>query len=182
MGQFNEKTLVIVKPDGMKRHLIGEIILRLEKVGLNLVDAKMAQADEERAKAHYPVTEEWLLGVGGKSLGDYEKYGLDPVESLGTKEPKEIGEMIHQFNIKYLMSGKVLAMVWEGNHAIEVVRKLVGSTVSVLAPAGTIRGDFSNESAIVANAEKRSIENLVHASGSKEEADREIELWFGANS
>lgn len=178
MGTFSEKTLVILKPDALKRSLAGEIILRLERVGLKLVDAKMVKVDEELAKAHYPVTNEWLETVGGKSLGDYEKYGMDPVESIGTKVPKEIGELIHKFNISYLMSGPVLAMVWEGNHAIEVVRKLVGPTVSVLAPAGTIRGDFSTESAIVANAEKRSIENLVHASGSKEEASREIKLWF----
>ncbi|OGE30350.1 nucleoside-diphosphate kinase [Candidatus Daviesbacteria bacterium RIFCSPHIGHO2_01_FULL_44_29] len=179
MNQFNQKTLVIVKPDGMRRHLIGEIIKRLEQVGLDLVDAKYTQANEQLARDHYPVTDEWLEAVGGKSLGDYQKYGLDPMATLGTADPKEIGRMIHQFNIKYLMSGPVLAMVWEGNHAIEIVRKLVGSTVASVALPGTIRGDFAIDSAIAANAEKRSIQNLVHASGSIEEAAREIELWFG---
>lgn len=179
MSQFNEKTLVILKPDALKRGLAGEIIHRLERVGLILVEAKVVRATDELAKSHYPVTDEWLEAVGGKSLGDYQKYGLDPIESIGTDVPKKIGEMIHQFNIQYLQSGPVLAMVWQGNHAIEIVRKLVGPTLSIIAPAGTIRGDFSTESAIVANAEKRSIENLVHASGSGEEADREIALWFG---
>jgi nucleoside-diphosphate kinase len=179
MSNFTEKTLVIMKPDAMRRGLVGEIVSRLEKVGLKIVDARMVQADEELAKAHYPVTDEWLEGVGGKSLGDYQKYGLDPMDSLGTSNAKEIGEMIHQFNMKYLMEVPVVAFVFEGNHSIEIVRKLVGSTLPVLAAPGTIRGDYSTESAIVANAEKRSIENLVHASGSKEEAEREIELWFG---
>jgi len=179
MSQFSEKTLVIIKPDGVKRGLIGEIILRLERVGLQMTDAKMVEASGDLAKAHYPITDEWLEGVGNKSLGDYQKFGLDPKNYIGTDVAKEIGHMIHEFNIKYLMSGKVLAMVWEGLHAIEIVRKIVGNTLPILAQAGTIRGDLSNDSAIVANLEKRSIQNLVHASGSKEEAEREIELWFG---
>ena len=178
MSQFKEQTLIIIKPDGMKRGLIGEVISRLERVGLKMVDARMVEVDEKLAKAHYPVSDEWLVGVGGKSLGDYEKYGIDPVASIGTDDPKEIGHLIHQFNIKYLMQCPILAMVWEGNHAVEVVRKLVGPTVAVLAPAGTIRGDLATDSAIVANSEQRSLENLVHASGSIEEAKREIELWF----
>lgn len=179
MNIKNQKTLLIIKPDGMQRGLAGEILSRFEKVGLKVVDAKMVEADRELATAHYPVTDEWLEAVGGKSLGDYEKFGLDPIEFLGTKEPKEIGEMIHKFNIEYLMSGKVLAFILEGDHAVEVVRKLVGSTVALLAPAGTIRGDFCTDSAVLANSEKRSIKNLVHASGTPEEAEAEIKLWFG---
>ncbi len=141
-------------------------------------EAKMVQADETLATAHYPVTDEWLTGVGGKSLGDYEKFGLDPIAILGTDDPMKIGHLIHQFNIKYLMSGKVLAMVFEGDSAIEIIRKIVGSTLPSLAAPGTVRGDLALDTAIVANSEKRSIYNLVHASGSVEEADREIELWF----
>lgn len=175
---MNQKTLVLIKPDAMARGLAGEILSRFERVGLKIVDAKLTRASRELAEAHYPVTDEWLEGVGNKSLGDYEKFGFDPIKSIGTKDPKEIGKKIHEFNIKYLTSGNVLALVLEGNHAVEIVRKLVGSTISLLAPAGTIRGDYSNESAIVANAEGRSIENLVHASGTPEEAEQEIQLWF----
>jgi nucleoside-diphosphate kinase len=179
MNFKNQKTLLIIKPDGMQRGLAGEILSRLERVGLKIVDAKMVVADHELASAHYPVTDEWLETVGGKSLGDYEKFGLDPMEHIGTKDAKEIGEMIHKFNIEYLMSGPVLAFVLEGDHAVELVRKLVGSTVALLAPAGTIRGDFAADSAVLANSEKRSIRNLVHASGTHEEAETEIKLWFG---
>lgn len=176
---MNQRTVVIIKPDGIAKGLVGEITSRFEKVGLKIVDMKMVQPSDELAQAHYPVTEEWLVGVGNKSLADYEKFGLNPVEYMGTKDPRQIGEKIHQFNIKYLTTGEVIAIILEGIHAVEVVRKLVGPTIPVLAPAGTIRGDFSIESAVVANAESRSIENLVHASGSVEEAEREIKLWFG---
>lgn len=174
-----QRTLVVIKPDGMARGLAGEIISRIERAGLNIVESKITQPDEELTKEHYPVTDEWLMAVGQKSLGDYEKFGLDPVGSLGTDDPKEIGRMVHQFNMKYLTSGRVLALVFEGNHAVEVVRKLAGATVSLLAAPGTIRGDYSTDSAILANSEKRSIQNLLHASGTVEEAEREIKLWFG---
>lgn len=178
MSQMNQRTLLIIKPDGMKRGLAGEILARFERVGLKITDAKMIQASRELAQAHYPVTDDWLISVGQKSLGDYEKFEVDPVQAVGTNDPKKIGEMIHEFNIKYLTSGKVLVFILEGNHAVEIVRKLVGPTISLLAPAGTIRGDYSTESAIVANSEHRSIENLVHASGTSEEAEVEIKLWF----
>lgn len=176
---FNEKTLVIIKPDGVSRMLCGEIIRRIEAVGLKLVDAKMTEADEKLAEQHYPETEEWLSAVGKKGLDDYEKYGFDPVETIGTSDPIEYGKMILKFNKDYLMSGPLLALVFEGNHAVEVVRKLVGHTNPIMAPAGTIRGDLAAESAIIANLEKRSLYNLVHASGSVDEANREIKLWFG---
>lgn len=178
MSNLTQQTLVVMKPDAMERGLAGEIISRLEKAGLKIVAAKLVKVDEKLAKAHYPVTDEWLETVGNKSLGDYEKFGLDPIATMGTSEAKEIGKQIHQFNIKYLMEAPVLALVFQGNHAVELVRKLVGSTLPLLAAPGTIRGDYSNESAIVANADKRSIKNLVHASGEVEEAKREISLWF----
>ncbi len=177
---INQKTLILVKPDAMRRRVAGQIISRLELVGLRIVDCIYKQADHDLASKHYPVTDEWLTKVGGNSLSDCEKYGVDPMELLGTNEPKEVGKLIHQFNIDFLKSGPVLAIVFEGPHAVEIVRKLVGHTIPVLAAPGTIRGDFSSESAISAGTEKRTVENLIHASGSVEEAEREIELWFGA--
>lgn len=174
-----EKTLVLIKPDAMRRNLAGEIISRFERVGLKIVDCKMVQADEKLAAAHYPVTDEWLEGVGGKSLSDFEKYGVDAVEVMGTNDPKEIGKLIHKYNQENLLGGPVIALVFEGDHAVEVVRKLAGSTNPILAAPGTIRGDYSNHSALVGNMQKKPIQNLVHASGTVEEAEREIELWFG---
>lgn len=164
----------------MARNLAGEIIRRIERIGLKMVEAKMVSPSDELASKHYPETEEWLNLVGEKSLEDFVKYDMDAIEVLGTKEPMEIGRLILKFNKEYLMSGPVLAMVFEGPHAVELIRKLVGSTNPILAAPGTIRGDYCTDSALLSDIEKRSIYNLVHASGSVEEADREIKLWFGS--
>ncbi len=179
MKKLVQKSLVLIKPDGMARNLAGEIIRRIEQIGLKMVDAKMVSASDELASKHYPETEEWLNLVGEKSLEDFVKYDMDAVEVLGTKEPMEIGRLILKFNKEYLMSGPVLAMIFEGPHAVELIRKLVGSTNPIMAAPGTIRGDFCTDSALLSDIEKRSIYNLVHASGSTDEAGREIELWFG---
>lgn len=176
---MTQRTLVLIKPDAMARNMAGEIISRIENVGLRIVDAKFHHADEELAAAHYPVTEAWYAKVGGNTLSDCEKYDLDPIETMGTKDPIEIGKLVHKFNIEFLTSAPVLALVFEGAHAVEVVRKLVGHTVPLLSAPGTIRGDYSVESAVLANFERRPIANLIHASGEPEEAAREIELWFG---
>ncbi len=179
MKDVTQKTLVLIKPDGMKRNLAGEIIRRIETIGLKMIKAKLVEADDKLASEHYPATDEWLNLVGEKSLSDFVKYEMDPIEVLGTKEPREIGELILKFNKEYLMSGPVLAMVFEGPHAIELVRKLAGSTNPILAAPGTIRGDYCTDSALLSDIEKRSIYNLIHASGEPSESEREIELWFG---
>lgn len=174
-----QKTLVLIKPDAMERKLAGEIISRFERVGLKMVDCKLVQADKKLASEHYPVTEEWLNKVGNNTLSDSEKYGVLAKEIFGTEEAAEIGKMVHEWNMSFISSGLILAMVWEGTHAVEVVRKLCGPTLPLLAPPGTIRGDFSSASAISENALNLPIRNLIHSSGTKEEADREIKLWFG---
>lgn len=179
MKNLTQQTLVLIKPDGMARNLAGEIIARIERLGLKMVKAKLVHADDNLASNHYPETEQWLQLVGEKSLEDFTKYNMDPIEVLGTKDPMEIGKLILKFNKQYLQSGPVLAMVFEGPHAIELVRKLAGPTNPIMAPAGTIRGDYCTDSALLSDIEKRSIYNLVHASGEQSEANREIELWFG---
>jgi nucleoside-diphosphate kinase len=85
---------------------------------------------------------------------------------------------VRNWLVDYMYEGEVFAMVLEWAHAIEVVRKLVWPTVSLKAPVGTIRGDYSCDSVALANYERRPIKNLIHASGNKEEADFEVELWF----
>lgn len=176
---INQKTLVIIKPDGMQRKLIGEVISRLEKVDLKLVAASLIQADEHLAETHYPTTPEWLDKVGNNTISDCQKYGIDVKLTMGTDVPAEIGEQVHQWNMQYLISAPVLVMVWQGAHAVEVVRKLCGPTLPLLAAPGTVRGDFSSASAISSNIDKLPIKNLIHASGTPDEAEREIELWFG---
>lgn len=179
MSNFSQKTLVLIKPDAMARRLAGEIIRRFERVGLSIVQAKMVQVDKELAEKHYPVTEEWLKKAGSNTIIDCEKYGINVKESMGTDVPEEIGDLVHQWNVELLLSAPVLALVFEGVNAIETVRKLCGPTVPLLASPGTIRGDFASASAISENAQKKTIRNLIHASGNPEEAKREINLWFG---
>lgn len=176
-----QKTLVLIKPDAIARNLVGEIIARFERVGLKIIDCKMVQADQRKASTHYPVTDEWLDKVGSNTISDCEKYGFSVKETMGTDDPIEIGKKIHQWNLEFILSAPVLAIVFEGIHSVEVVRKLCGPTLPLLAPPGTIRGDYSSASAISENIQQMPIRNLIHASGTQEEAEREIELWFGKN-
>jgi nucleoside-diphosphate kinase len=163
-----EKTLVLIKPDGVKRNLTGEIIKRFEDAGLKLVALKMLAADEQLISKHYPMDREYLVSLGKKSekagdrIADYEAQGRMIVEGLR----------------KYLTSGPVIAMVLKGDDAINRVRKITGYTDPVKAEPGTIRGDFGEDSIIEANREKRACRNLIHASGNPEEAEKEIRLWF----
>jgi len=174
-----ERTLVLIKPDGVKRGIVGEIISRFERAGLKLVAAKLVWVDKELVSRHYPDDrKEFIMGMGQKTLDNYKELGIDPIKHAGTDDPHKIGLMINQWNKELLSSGPVMAMVWEGNHAIANVRRIVGPTLPSMAQPGTIRGDFSVDSSALANEKKRPIKNLIHASGNKEEADYEISLWF----
>lgn len=179
MAKDIEQTLVILKPDAVERGLIGEILSRFEKVGLKIVAAKLLTAHRELMEAHYPKDREELwIGIGHKTLDNYKAFEIDPKETLGTSDPKEIGKMVRVWLIDYIMKGPVLAVVLESPHAVELVRKMAGHTLPLIAAPGTIRGDFSYDSSYLANSNKRAIENLLHASGTKEEAGYEIPLWF----
>lgn len=174
-----ERTLVLVKPDGVKRALVGEIVSRFEKRGLKITGMKMVWVDEGMVRKHYPTTRnEWVNGIGEKTLKAYADYGTDPKEHLGTMDPHEIGLLVCKWLVDYLTSGPVVAIILEGPHAITAVRKIAGYTYPDTAIPGTIRGDYSIDSPDLANMTKRSGMNLVHASGNSEEAEFEIALWF----
>lgn len=174
-----EKTLVIVKHDGVSRGLIGRIIKRFERVGLKVVALEFIQSSVDMGEGHYPTSKEWFLKVGERTLQDYRSKGIDPVAELGTSDPMEIGKLVKKWNVEYLTHGPVLAVVLEGPDAVSVVRKLVGDTIPSRALPGTIRGDFGLDSIEQANKQKRPLYNLVHASGEVSEAETEIALWFG---
>lgn len=173
-----EKTLVLIKPDGVKRGIVGRVLTRFEEVGLRIAALKLVQASREHVENHYPNTPEWIRGMGEKTLQTYQDQGKDPVQEIGTADPTEIGNMIKNWNVDYLTSGPLVALVVEGAHAISVVRKMCGFTLPAFAEPGTIRGDFSITSPIVANELNRAVRNLVHASSDPEEAAHEIDHWF----
>lgn len=173
-----ERTLVIIKPDGIQRSLIGEIIKRYERMGLKLIGLKLALPTPQKAKEHYMVAgEEWLENVGKKAQAAYEKKG----QKSPFATPRENGLAILESNAKYMSSGPVVAMIWQGAHAVEVVRKVTGGTEPRSSDVGTIRGDFVLDSYQMADTDGRSIRNLIHASGTPEEAEKEIPIWFNAD-
>lgn len=173
-----EKTLLVVKPDGVARGLVGEILARFERVGLKIVGAKFVRVDEKLLKKHYNKDEAWFRRVGESTFKFWEKEGRDPGEDLGTSDPVEVGKMIQKWLFDYLQTGPVMAFVLSGPHAVELVRKHVGPTYPVEASPGTIRGDYHFDSPGLSAFGKRAVYNLVHASGSPEEAEFEIKLWF----
>lgn len=173
-----EKTLVLIKPDGVKRGLVGEIIKRIEQRGLKIIALKMFQATAEQIDGHYPKDPKWIRRLGEKSLMTYKKYKMDSVKELGTDDPDEIGKMVRQWLIDFMTSGPMVKMIVEGIHAIDMVRKLCGYSLPNMAEMGTIRGDYSVDSAALANTAKRAVHNLVHASETAEEAEHELAFWF----
>lgn len=173
-----ERTLVFLKPDGVRRGLVGEVLRRFERIGLRIVGLKMVRAPRELLERHYPADEEFLRTIGGKTREAFEAAGLDVRREAGTDDLLEIGRRVRQWLIDFVGSGPVVAMVLEGTHAVAVVRKVVGDTLPYRAAPGTIRGDYSADSPAVANLQQRPVRNLIHASGSPEEAAYEVGLWF----
>lgn len=170
-----EKSLILIKPDGVQRGLIGKIIARFEDVGLKIVAMKMIQPTEDLAKNHYQLDEQWAKNVFDKTKLAYEKES----KPFKYKTHLELGKTIQQWNMNFLQEGPVVALVIEGPHAIELVRKMVGSTEPRQASPGTIRGDFASvESYALADKKARVLRNLIHASDATATAEREISLWF----
>ena len=178
MNIQQEKTLVVIKPDGVKRGLVGEIVSRFEKAGLKIIGLKAVKISEEMALKHYGYNDEWFEKVGQKVKDFYTKIGFDIGENFSKLSNKEVGKLIQKWNADFLQEGPVVAMILKGYGAVEAIRKIVGSTYPSDALPGTIRGDYAIESPIVANIEQKAVRNLVHASGTPEEAELEIELWF----
>ncbi|MFA5020340.1 MAG: nucleoside-diphosphate kinase [Candidatus Pacearchaeota archaeon] len=144
-----EQTLILIKPDGVQRGLIGEIIKRFEQRGLKIVGMKMTNPTKSQAEKHYQ-------------------------ESIAEKHGKHVREYL----LNYITSGPVIAMVIQGSNAIAMVRKIVGNTYPGEADIGTIRGDFCHASKLHAKDLKKALANLIHASENKEDAKRELALWF----
>lgn len=168
-----ERTFVILKPDTVQRSLMGEVIKRFEQTGLKCTAMKMFVADEDRLFKHYNKDEAWFMKKG-TNIVENLKAQNKPVE----KEPIEYGKDIIRANAQYMSAGPVVAMVWEGNQAVAVIKKIVGSTEPSTSDVGTIRGDFTIDSYAHSAYEDRAVRNLIHCSDEPAEAEREIALWM----
>lgn len=168
-----ERTLVILKPDAVQRGLIGEIIKRIENTGLKLVGLKIVMAEEEQCWSHYNKDDAWFLSKGEKVVENRKSAGL-----LVEKEAIEYGRDIIGALVKFMTCGPVIPMVFEGNQAVGIVKKLVGSTEPLSSDGGTIRGDYTIDSFELANFDSRAVRNLIHCSDEVSEAKREINIWF----
>lgn len=175
MGKLphQERSLVLLKPDTVQRSLVGEVIKRFEQTGLKIVSMKMIVPTEAQLLVHYNKDDSW-----------YERKGKGIVEELTTqgqeitKEPIEYGKDIIRTIVRYMTAAPVVAMIMEGNKAVSVVTKIVGTTEPSTSDVGTIRGDYTVDSYSHSTFENRAVRNLVHQSESPEEAEREIAIWF----
>lgn len=174
-----ELTFVMIKPDGVRKGLIGEIIKRMEQRDLKVVAVEMFQPSRKEMDKHYPVDPKWLSRIGEKTTGTYATYGYDVKKDFGTTDLLKIGKEVRKWLVDFMISAPMVKMVVQGVHAVDMVRKIVGPTMPYLAEMGTIRGDYSADSAISANIDRRAVFNLVHASETPAEAKHEIAHWFG---
>lgn len=169
-----EQTLVVIKPDGIQRSLIGEVIKRIEQTGLKLVALKFSVPKEEKIRKHYQLEDGWIEKTGQKAIDSYVEAGKE----VPLNDPIKVGEKVLDNLVKYMTSGPVVSMVWQGAHAVPIVRKIVGSTEPKTSDVGTLRGDYVIDSYELADIDGRSVRNIIHASSDVEEAKKEIDLWF----
>lgn len=168
-----ERTFVILKPDAIQRGLMGEIIKRFESVGLKMVALKMVMATEQQCWDHYNKDEAWYLKKGANIIKNREDLGM-PVE----KEALEYGKDIIRALAKFMTAGPIVPMIFEGNQAMGIVKKIVGGTEPLTSEVGTIRGDYTLDSYELSSYDDRAVRNLIHCSDVVEEAEREIKIWF----
>jgi nucleoside-diphosphate kinase len=172
-SKYYERTLILLKPDAVQRGLMGEIVSRFERKGLKITAMKMVWATKEMAEKHYFWSEEEKLKTGNRTIQAHTEKGLKI-----TKTPIEYAEDVQRRLSAFLVAGPIVAIVIEGAHAIEHVRKLVGHGSPLAADVGTIRADYTIDSYVMADEVDRVSRNLVHASSSVDEAERELKVWF----
>ena len=168
-----ERTLILAKQDAIHRGLVGEIIKRFEQKGMRLAGVKLSIPTRQIIEQHYTKDEAMQKETGDRTIAVAKEKGKVLKETA-----LDIGNRIRDWNIRALENKPMVAMIFEGYHAVEVGRKIVGHTEPRQALPGTIRGDFSAESYDLADYAQRTIINLVHASGKPHEAEREIKVWF----
>lgn len=171
-------TFILIKPDGVHRKLVGEIIRSFEQADLQIVGLRMLIPSREILAKHYPETKEWFFAVGNKTIDAYKIVGMDVKRDFGTRDKIKIGKLVKGFMIDFISSGPCVAIALKGNLAIFKARQICGTTMPAFADIYSVRGKFCSDSADYAYNEKRSVHNLLHASSNIEEANNEINLWF----
>jgi nucleoside-diphosphate kinase len=169
------RVLILVKPDGVLQGLAGVVLQRFKNAGLKMVARKVVQPDRELLDGHYPKDEDWIEHLGRNILSTYREYGIDPRSRITTDEPMAVGKLSREAYIDEMLSGPMVAAIFEGDNAITVAREVAGATRPSKAAPDTIRADFGREAM---GRRIPIVENVVHVSGSREEAKREIALWF----
>jgi nucleoside-diphosphate kinase len=169
----NQRTFVFIKPDAVQRSLTGTMIQRFEQAGLKIVASKFIIPDEAKLWTHYSKDDVWYEQKGQITVKNLQEKGIEI-----TKPAIEYGKDIINSLIEFMRAGPVMAMVLEGNEAVDVVVKLVGSTEPKSSDVGTIRGDFTTDSYKISNLDGRAVRNLIHCSDSPENAQAEIDIWF----
>jgi len=173
-----QKALIIIKPDAVQRGLSGTITKRFEQVGLTIIGLKFQKADPKTVIAHYPSTDVWFEKVGKRTLNNCVAKGVDPKIVFKTDDAVAIGKQVKNWLLTYFQESPVFILALEGYECIEIIRKLSGNTIPVLAAPGTIRGDFSHDSIDLANEAMRPLRNAIHASDTSEDGEKEVALWF----
>lgn len=168
-----EQTLVLLKPDALQRSQVGEIIRRIENTGLKLVAIKMFRATEKQLLDHYAKNDEWCLKKGEQRVAQ-----MKATNQIVDRETIEYGKDIIRGNVKFMTASPLVAMVWQGNKATGIVKKLVGGTEPLTSDVGTIRGDLTLDSYELSDTEGRVIRNLIHCSDNPEDSARETKVWF----
>jgi len=171
-----ERTFVIIKPDGVQRSLVGDIIRRFENTGLKLVALKMAILPEDKLWKHYDKDDAWFLKKGTNIKAERLANSME-----ADKEPIEYGKDIIRALVKYMTAGPVVMMAIEGNQAVAVVKKIVGETEPATSDVGTIRGDLTTDSYMISAIDDRAVRNLIHCSDEVENANKELEMWFSSD-
>lgn len=175
----HERTLLVIKPDGVKKKVVGEIVSTFEKEGLEIVALKMMKLNREFVEVFLGNDKKWLTKMGEKAIKAFDDVKVNPYQTFGSNDPLDIGRQVKEWLIEFWISGKVVPIIISGDNAVNRVREIVGDTIPKDAKYGTIRNRFAPlENAYTANSNRRCLHNIIHASGTIDEAEREINVWF----
>lgn len=165
-----QQTLIIIKPDGVAGGFTDEIIRRYQQAGLKLVKRKdFERAPLDIVEKHYPLDPDYLCSIGEKTIA----------AGQAVTSAEDQGRKVVTWLRKFITSGPIVVLILEGEDGVKVARKITGFTDPSTAEKGTIRGDLGTDNILDANRDGRPVYNLIHASGSVDEAAKEIQLWFG---